>query len=120
AFALALDTPEEAARSVSQLFLGVSLQCAQCHHHPFEKWGQDDYFGFAGFWTGVKRKPLPHGEAVVLQPGADLKNPRTDRPVPTRALGAPPADLAGVLDRRQPLADWMTAPDNPYFARALA
>src|SRR5205085_11673384 len=92
-----LNSPEEAARSISQLFLGVRIQCAQCHHHPFEKWGQEDYFGLAGFWTGLKRKPLPGGHgALVARAGADLKHPRNGRPVPTRALGAPPADFTGV------------------------
>jgi hypothetical protein len=119
-FYLVLDSPEEASRSISQLFLGVRIQCAQCHHHPFEKWGQDDYFGLAGFLTGVKRKPLPGGdEALVVQAGSDIKHPRTNRPVPTHALGAAPADFTGVADRRQVLADWMTASDNPFFARAI-
>lgn len=121
AFYLALDTPEEAGRSISQLFLGVRLQCAQCHHHPSDQWGQEDYFGFAGFFTGINRKPLPSGnQAIVLQNGVDLKNPRTGQLMPTRALGIPPADLNGNADRRQSLADWMAASDNPFFARAIA
>src|SRR5258708_27274652 len=53
-----LETPEEMGRSFSQLFLGVRIQCAQCHHHPSEKWGQDDYFALAGFFTRVTKKRL--------------------------------------------------------------
>jgi hypothetical protein len=115
-----LTTPEELSRSVSQLFLGVRIECAQCHHHPFEKWGQDDYYALAGFFTCTAMKNLPSGNsAIVLAAGADLKNPRTGRLVATRALGAPPPRFDDVADRRQSLADWVTAPDNPYFARAI-
>lgn len=116
-----LDTPEVVSRSFSQLFLGVRIECAQCHQHPFERWGQDDYFGLAGFFTGVALKPMPSGsQAVLLKPAVDLKHPRTDAVVAARALGASAADFTGVTDRRQVLAEWMTAADNPYFARVIA
>ncbi|MGE5192159.1 MAG: DUF1549 domain-containing protein [Deltaproteobacteria bacterium] len=116
-----LDTPEVVARSISQLFLGVRIECAQCHHHPSERWGQDDYYGLAGFFTGVVRKTLPSGRmALFPQGGTDLKHPRTGELVPTHALGAPPADLTRVSDRRIALADWMTASDNPFFATAIS
>jgi len=117
----AFATPEETSRSFSQLFLGVRIQCAQCHHHPSDRWGQDDYFALAGFFTGIGRKALPGGgDAVFAQVGTELKHPRTGQPVAVRALGAAPADFAGTPDRRDVLARWMTAPDNPFFARALA
>jgi len=117
----ALTTPEEMSRSFSQLFLGVRIQCAQCHHHPSERWGQDDYYALAGFFTGVGRKALPGGtEAVFAQKGTELNHPRTGKPVPARALGAPPPDFAAITDRRTVLARWMTAADNPFFARAIA
>jgi hypothetical protein len=119
-FYKALDTPELLGRSVSQVFLGVRIECAQCHHHPFERWGQDDYFAFAGYFTGISRKPLASGaEAVFAVAGKDLNHPRTTLPVPTKALGAPAIDLAKVADRRAALADWLTAPDNPFLARTL-
>jgi hypothetical protein len=117
----ALTTPEETSRSFSQLFLGVRIQCAQCHHHPSERWGQEDYFALAGFFTGVGRKNLPGGTmSLAVQKGTELVHPRTHKPVPARALGAAPADFSDTTDRRMVLARWMTAPDNPYFARALA
>lgn len=116
-----LDTPDVLARSISQLFLGVRIECAQCHHHPSERWSQDDYFGLAGFFTGVVRKNLPSGRmAIFSQGGTDLKHPRTGELVPTHALGAAPPDLARVPDRRLPLADWMTAADNPFFATSIS
>jgi hypothetical protein len=121
AFFKSLDTPEVTSRAVSQLFLGVRIECAQCHHHPSERWSQDDYAGLAGFFSGVSLKKLPDGtESVVARGGADQKHPRTGVPVPARALGAETASFVNVVDRRQTLADWMTAPDNAFFARAIA
>lgn len=121
AFFKAADQPEVASRFVSQLFLGVRIECAQCHHHPSERWGQDDYAGLAGFFTGVKIKKLPDGtEAVISRSGTDVKHPRTGELVAARALGAKSADFGGIGDRRQVLAAWMTGPENPYFARTIA
>ncbi|MBI1313921.1 DUF1553 domain-containing protein [bacterium] len=116
-----LTKPDEAARSISQLLLGVRIECAQCHHHPSERWSQTDYTALAGFFTGIKLKKLPNGEqAIVSLGGKDLPHPRTSELVPAQALGAEPADFSNVSDRRRILANWMTAPDNPFFARAIA
>lgn len=120
AFYKALDTPEKISRSVSQLFLGVRIECAQCHHHPSEKWGQEDYFALAGFFTGMTRKPLTAGgESIASRGGTDLKHPRTSEVIPARALGAAPATFAEGSDRRAVLADWFTAADNPFFTRMI-
>jgi len=106
---------------MSQLLLGVRIECAQCHHHPSERWSQADYVGLAGFFTGLKLKKLPNGEqAVVSFGGKDLPHPRTGELVAARALGAESADFSGVTDRRIVLARWLTADDNPFFARAIA
>ena len=117
-FLRALDKPEMVARSVSQLFLGVRIECAQCHHHPSERWGQDDYAGLAGCFTGIGRKVMPDGsEALVAEAGSDAKNSRTGKTVPARPPGGAP--LAGdPLLRREEFARWMTAPENPFFAKA--
>ena len=118
----ALTTPEDLSRSFSQLFLGIRIQCAQCHHHPSDRWGQEDYFALAGFFTGIGRKRLPGGgEAIFAQKGSELRHPRTGKPVPAQALGAAP----GRLQPARPIAarcwpSWMTAADNPFFARAIA
>ena len=120
AFFKALDQPDVASRAVSQLFLGVRIECAQCHHHPSERWSQDDYAGLAGFFSGVALKKLPEGaEAVVVTAGVDQKHPRTGVLVPARALGATTADFTGIRDRRQVLADWLTKPENPFLTRAI-
>ena len=119
-FYKAATKPEEMARSLSQLLLGVRIECAQCHHHPSERWGQEDFVGLAGFFTGVKLKKLPNGEdAIVSRGGSDLTHPRGGQPVPARALGDAPADFSSGSDRRQALARWITAPDNPFFAKAI-
>lgn len=121
AFFKTLDTPEVTSRAVSQLFLGVRIECAQCHHHPSERWSQDDYAGLAGFFSGITVKKLPDNtDAIVAKAGADQKHPRTGELVPARALGAKPADFANTTDRRVALATWMTAADNPFFAKAIA
>ncbi len=121
AFYKVLNTPEVMSRSISQLFLGVRIECAQCHHHPSERWGQDDYFALAGFFTGVQRKQLPAGgESIVVRTATDLKHPRSGKIIAARALGAAAPDFADSLDRRAVLADWMTADQNPYLARAFA
>lgn len=116
----ALNEPEVLSRGISQLFLGVRIECAQCHHHPFERWSQDDYFGLAGFFTGISRKTIPNqGEVLLSRGGTDLKHPRTGVVIAARALGAPSADFKQTSDRRVALANWMTAPDNHFFAPAI-
>jgi len=121
AFYKILKKPDEMSRAVSQLLLGVRIECAQCHHHPSERWSQGDYTALAGFFTGVKLKKLPNGtEAIVSLGGKDLPHPRTGELVPARALGAAETDLSGLSDRRVALADWLVRPDNEFFARAIA
>jgi hypothetical protein len=117
----AMTMPEDLSRSFSQLFLGIRIQCAQCHHHPSDQWSQEDYYAVAGFFTGIGRKTPPGGSEIIFaRKGADLPHPRTKKPVPARALGAALVDFASIPDRRTVLAQWMTAPENPFFARAIA
>jgi len=112
--------PERLARSVSQLFLGVRLECAQCHHHPMERWDQKDYFAFAGFFTGVERKPAAGGGMkIVGKTGNDLGHPRGKGMMATAGLGAEPATFTGAGDRRRVLAEWVTSPTNPLLSRMI-
>lgn len=116
-----LNKPDEAARSVSQLLLGVRIECAQCHHHPSERWSQTDYVALAGFFTGLSLKKLPNGEqALVSYGGSDLPHPRSGEVVSAQALGEAPADFSNVTDRRRVLAEWMTSAENPFFSKAIA
>lgn len=112
--------PGEAASTLAQVFLGVRIACAECHHHPFDRWSQADYFGMQAFFTPLALKNAPAGELLVISGDPPTKDPRSGTAIFAHALGTPmpPANPSG--DRRQALADWMTSADNPYFARNLA
>jgi len=106
----------------AQLFLGQRLQCAQCHHHPFEKWSQQDYYSFGAFFSTVAKKPgFAPGEEVVYHKrgNASATNKKTKAQVTPAGLGAKPVSLTPDDDPRQALVDWMTSKDNRFFARAL-
>ena len=125
--------PDEITTMVSQLFLGVRLDCAKCHHHPFEVWGQDDFYSFAAFFGRIGRKgvgisaPISGGEEAVYlgeaggrrRGGGPVKHPVTGKVMtPTPLLGKP-LDIAPDSDPREVLADWVTSPENPYFAKVI-
>ena len=115
-----LGEPDIAARSISQLLLGVRIECAQCHHHPSEKWSQADYWALAGFFTGMKNKTVPgFGNVLLSQGGKDLEHPRTGETLAARALGAESVAMSGTEDRRRVLADWMVRHDNPFLAKTV-
>ncbi len=106
----------------AQLFLGMRFQCAHCHHHPFEKWSQQDYFGFNAFFSRVGRKPgqQPGEERMFHQRGAaQATNTKTGQPVKPTGLDSSPMDLSADEDPRHALVDWMAQPDNQFFAPAL-
>jgi hypothetical protein len=114
--------PKQQIEDISQLFLGVRMQCAQCHHHPFERWSQDDYYGLAAFFSQVGRKPTGiRGEDLIFhQRGrATATNVKTGEALVPAALGDNVGEIAPEEDPRLRLADWMSSPDNPFFARAL-
>ena len=115
-------TPEEAAETFAQLFLGVRVQCAKCHNHPFESLTQTDYYGLAAFFAQVQFKGSKFGlddEVVYLQPGKEVQHPATRKKQEPIAMGAVMPPLAADDDRRERFADWLTAPDNKFFAPAV-
>jgi hypothetical protein len=114
--------PGEAAGSLAQVFLGVRIACAECHHHPYDRWGQDDYYGMQAFFTPLAVKPGPRGDAVLAVGEAVAKNPRSGLPVRPRPLGEGGEAVPGPAgsDPRTALADWLASAANPYFARNLA
>lgn len=117
-FYRAADTPDALARAVSQAFLGVRVECAQCHHHPFERWSQQDYYGLAGFFNGLERKPLTKDRVLVYHAGyRDMLIPDSTLTVIAHGLDAPISPRLKTSDPRIVLADWLTARDNPWFAR---
>jgi hypothetical protein len=112
--------PGEAASTLSQVFLGVRLACAECHHHPFDRWSQTDYYGMQAFFAPVGVRASPRGEFVQASGEPTTKHPRTGAAVPAHALGTRPPAESPKGDRRLVLAAWLTSPDNPWFARNLA
>ena len=114
--------PKEQLEDVAQLFLGVRLQCAQCHHHPFERWSQDDYYSLSAFFTQVGRKPTATaGEDLIFHKRgiATAKNVKTGVELTPAAFGDSMGEIPPDRDPRLNLADWMAAPTNPFFAKAL-
>jgi len=114
--------PESAVETTAQLFLGVRIQCAKCHNHPFERWTQDDYYGFAAFFSQIGRKKgnLPDEEVVYVSGSGDVHQPRTGQRMKPKALGGPVFDeSAERRDRRARLASWLAGAENPFFAKSL-
>ena len=114
--------PKQQIEDVAQLFLGVRMQCAQCHHHPFERWSQDDYYGLAAFFSQVGRKPTDtRGEDLIFHKRglAGAKNVKTGLTVKPIALGDEVGEISPAQDPRLRLANWMGGKQNPFFAKAL-
>lgn len=114
--------PKQQMEDVAQLFLGVRMQCAQCHHHPFERWSQDDYYGLTAFFSRVGRKPTDtRGEDLIFHDRgmAEAKNEKTGELLTPSALGEDVGQIPAEEDPRLRLADWLGDPANPYFAQAL-
>lgn len=106
----------------AQLFLGLRIQCARCHHHPFEVWSQQDYYGFAAFFAQVGRKKgdMPGLDRVYHRRGtAQAKNPKTSQMVKPTGLGSPALVISPDDDPRRELAKWLSDPSNPFFSKAL-
>lgn len=115
--------PENSVETTAQLFLGVRIQCAKCHNHPFERWTQDDYYGFAAFFSGLRRKPgsLAGEEVIYTSSAAEVRQPRSGKSMKPKPLGGPVSEDAPSAppDRRIRLADWLTGAENPFFAKSL-
>jgi hypothetical protein len=119
-------TQTDYVESVAQAFLGVRIQCAQCHHHPFERWSQGDYYGLAAVFARVGRKggfadaEVPTNEIIYLKDRGDVFHPRSGELVRPSALGGSAFQLTKYDDPRRSFAAWMTSADNPFFARTMA
>ena len=120
-------TPDEITTLVSQLFLGIRLECCKCHHHPFEKWGQDDFYRFAAFFARVGHKgkglspPISGGEEMVLvRAKGEVTHPLTGEPVEARPLFGTAQQLTSDVDPRERLARWITSDENDFFAKTMA
>ena len=135
-----LREPADAMENTTHLFLGVRFNCNKCHDHPFERWTQDQYYQLAAYFARVDRKPDPAAkgakiggtavegakplyEVVADVPAGEVKHDRTQAvtapKTPYDVPAAGPADAGRSPSRRQQLAEWLTDPDNPYFARSF-
>ena len=126
-----IDKAEQFVDDISQVFLGQRLACAQCHHHPYEKWSQDDYWGLAAFYGRIGRKDvrLPTADAnrqdnriqtIFVRVTGNVTNKRTLKPAETKPLDADMMTVSTDDDPRQKLVDWMTDAKNPFFAKTVA
>jgi hypothetical protein len=111
--------PGSVASTVSQVFLGIRIECAQCHHHPFDRWSQTDYLGIRAYFTQVGFKTTNRGEMIAALKTTATKHPRTGAAVFAHPLATENPETSPAGDRRQLLAAWMTADENPWFAKNL-
>src|SRR4029077_17584334 len=109
------------AENVAQVFMGMRVQCAQCHNHPFDRWTQDDYYSFAAFFVQIGRKQgEDYRETIVFNSGGgEVNHPVGGRVMPPKFLGGETPDVNGK-DRRVILAKWLASPRNPWFATSFA
>ena len=142
AFYEVVKRPGDRAATISQVLLGVRIACAECHHHPHDRWSQTDYYGMTAYFAQLTQKPTPRGLAIAARGNPETKHPRTGEVVTAYPLGEtmpvipkpdaaeataapkPPVVPVSLMktneDRRVALADWMTKPTNPWFARNMA
>jgi uncharacterized protein DUF1549/uncharacterized protein DUF1553 len=113
--------PLDTTSATSQIFLGVRIECARCHNHPFEKWTQNDYYGLAAFFTGIRAQGGNQAPNIVLvnerAPGP--RHPKTNELVEPKHLDDTEVKIPAGTDKRVVVAEWMTAPNNPWLSRAL-
>lgn len=114
----AADT-NDCTETTSQLFLGIRIQCAKCHNHPFERWTQDNYYGIGAFFNRIQKKPgmTPEEQVVWIARSGEVTQPRTGKQMKPWLPLKGDAEVAADEDRRESFARWLTAPDNPFFAK---
>ena len=110
------------AENVAQVFMGMRLQCAQCHNHPFDRWTMNDYYGFAAFFSqiGRKRAEDPREMVIYNKGNGEMKHPVDKRDMTPKFLGAAVPEITKGSDRREALANWLASDENPFFSRNLA
>lgn len=112
----------DATETTAQLFLGIRIQCAKCHNHPFEKWTQNDYYGIAAAFKRVGRKETgaPDDEFIFVSSTGEVTQPRTGQTMKVRLLLEGDVDVPADQDRRRVFAEWLTSSSNPFFSRSVA
>ncbi len=115
------DQLHQVTADTAQVFLGLRLQCAKCHHHPYERFSQDDYYGLAGFFTRLGRKSFGEPPPYFAAPNVTISQPHpvTGEQIEPKYIDGPVAKFTPEQDPRHALVDWMAARENPFFAKAL-
>ena len=110
------------SENVAQVFMGMRIQCAQCHNHPFDRWTMNDYYGFAAFFPQVSRKigDDPRESIIYAKADGEVKHPITKKTMAPKFLGGERPQVAKGEDRREVLASWIASTNNPYFAKNMA
>jgi hypothetical protein len=119
-FFKAAGKPGTVSSTLAQVFLGVRIACAECHHHPFDRWSQSDFHGLSAFFTNVHVAPTTTGEMLSVTGVASARHPRSGEMLFAHALGEKMPAKPPSGDRREALAEWMTSPTNPWFSRNLS
>ena len=109
----------DAMESTAQLFMGTRIQCAKCHNHPFERWTQSNYYGLASFFNRVERRKTDQPEEVILwtKNSGEVHHPADGRVMKPWVPVTGNLEVTNTADRRVALAEWLTSPENPFFAR---
>lgn len=109
------------SENTAQVFMGMRIQCAQCHNHPFDRWTMNDYYSFEAFFSQIGRKQAEDSRETIVfnSGGGEISHPVTHQPMKPKFLGGDVPDVAGK-DRREVLAKWIASPQNPFFAKNLA
>jgi hypothetical protein len=112
--------PLKVSENVAQVFMGMRIQCAQCHNHPFDRWTMDDYYSFAAFFSQIGRKPAedPRETIIFNSGGGEVKHLVGGRDMKPKFLGGDTPEVAGK-DRRVVMAQWLTSNENPFFSQNL-
>ncbi len=116
------DLTHQSTADTAQVFLGLRLQCAKCHHHPYERYSQEDYYGLAGFFTRLGQKAFGEPPPYFTSPNvtSGVQSPLTKASPKPKYLDGDYAEFTPEQDPRHALVDWMIKPENPYFARTMA
>lgn len=114
--------PIKVTENVAQVFMGMRIQCAQCHNHPFDRWTMNDYYGFKSFFMQIGRKQTDDPQEVIVynSRGGEAKHPVTNANVPPKFLGGEAPQMKPGEDRRKALAKWIASPENPFFGRNIS
>lgn len=114
--------PLKVTENIAQVFMGMRIQCAQCHNHPFDRWTMDDYYGFQAFFMQIGRKQTDDPQEVIVynSKGGEARHFLTQAVMKPKFLGGEAPEIKPGEDRRKIMAEWLASPRNPYFARNIA